>query len=75
MTQNPTRVRRLDTWSEISAWLHLSPRQCRKLASPKVPKEKRLPVFRLTTSDGKNTRVYAMVDALDDWLVKVSRAR
>lgn len=58
---------RLDGLKVIAAWLRLSPRTVRRLASPRVPADRRLPLFRLTASSGPNARVYAYVDELAAW--------
>lgn len=58
---------RLDGLKVIASWLRLSERQVRKLAHRSVPQEYRLPVFRLTLCNGRNSRVYAYVDDLQAW--------
>lgn len=66
---------RLDTIKVIAAYLGLSPRMVRRLAAPHRPAELRLPLFRLTASDGPNARCYAYVDELDAWEQRMSKPR
>lgn len=63
MTQQPRR--RLDGWKLIAAWVHISERQAKKLASKTKPPDERLPIFRLVK--GPSTRVCAWSDELDRW--------
>lgn len=67
MTAAPRR--RLDGWKQIAAWVHLSERQVKKLASVKKPQAERLPIFRLVR--GPSTRVAAFSDELDLWQLRM----
>lgn len=70
-----TRRPRLDTLKVIAGYLGLSPRMCRRLAAPHRPDELRLPLFRLTASEGANARLYAYVDELDAWEARMAATR
>jgi hypothetical protein len=61
--------RRLDGWKLIAAWVHLSERQVKKLASTTRPREERLPIFRLNR--GPTTRVCAWSNELDEWQLRM----
>jgi hypothetical protein len=74
MTELATRRRRLDTMRVIASFLGLSPRMVRRLASPHRPEDLRLPLFRLTDTDGPNARLYAYVDELAAWEGRMAAA-
>ncbi len=62
-------TKRLDSWKQISLWLHVSPRAAKKLASMAIPEEERLPIFRL--SRGPNSMVCAFAHELDEWITRM----
>ena len=61
-----TREDRLESWKEISAYLHRTTRTCQKWEA-----EYGLPIHRLR--DSPKSRVYAYKAELDDWLERVLR--
>lgn len=71
MTSQPRR--RLDGLKVIAAYVQLSPRSCRKYASPATPLEWRMPLFRIAV-DERNGRLSAYPDDLDEWVERF-RAR
>jgi len=60
------REDRLESWKEISAYLHRTTRTCQKWEA-----EYGLPIHRLR--DSPKSRVYAYKAELDDWLERVLR--
>jgi hypothetical protein len=69
----PQPRRRLDGLKMICAYVHLSERTVRKLASPRTPIQWRIPVFRIAV-DERAGRLSAFPADLDAWLERF-RAR
>jgi hypothetical protein len=67
-----SRRARLEGWKQIAAFLRVSLRQARRLASARIADQQRLPVFRLMR--GPASRVCAYTDALEAWEERIAAA-
>lgn len=67
-----SRRARLEGWKQIAAFLRVSLRQARRLASARFDDAHRLPVFRLMR--GPANRVCAYTDALEAWEERIAAA-